>query len=44
VYWLAYTAALSLGYAGILPPVISAWLVPLAFGAVSVYLFTTIPE
>jgi len=44
VYWLAYTAALSLGYAGILPPVIAAWLVPLAFGAVSVYLFTTIPE
>jgi len=44
VYWLTYTAALSLGYAGILPPVIAAWLVPLVFGAVSVYLFTTIPE
>lgn len=44
LYWLAYTASLSLGYAGILPPVLAAWLVPAVFGAAAVYLFGQIPE
>lgn len=44
LYWLGYTMALSLGYAGILHPFLAAWAVPLCFGAVSVWLFRKIPE
>jgi lipopolysaccharide export LptBFGC system permease protein LptF len=44
LYWLGYTASLSLGYMGILPPIFAAWLVPVAFGCVAVYLFMEIPE
>lgn len=44
LYWLGYTAFLSMGYAGILPPVLSAWLVPLIFGGAAFYLFSRIPE
>jgi len=44
LYWLGYTASLSLGYTGILPPIFPAWLVPVAFGCVAVYLFSAIPE
>ncbi len=44
LYWLLYTFMLSLGYAGILPPAVSTWIVPLLFCAVSVYLFRKIPE
>jgi lipopolysaccharide export system permease protein len=44
LYWLLYTFMLSLGYAGILPPAVSTWIVPLLFGAASFYLFMKIPE
>lgn len=44
LYWLGYTMALSLGYAGILHPILAAWAVPLCFGAVSAWLFRKIPE
>lgn len=44
LYWLAYTMSLSLGYAGILHPFLAAWLVPLAFSIVALYLFTTVQE
>jgi lipopolysaccharide export system permease protein len=44
VYWFLYTFSLSLGYAGILPPAVSTWIVPLLFGAASLYLFRKIPE
>ena len=44
LYWLGYTASLSMGYTGILPPVLAAWLVPIIFGGVAVYLFIDIPE
>jgi|GEM_PF-306430 len=44
LYWLGYTACLSMGYTGILSPVFSAWLVPVIFGGVALYLFVTIPE
>jgi lipopolysaccharide export system permease protein len=44
LYWFSYTFALSMGYAGILPPFISAWLVPFSFGAFSVYLYARMPE
>jgi lipopolysaccharide export LptBFGC system permease protein LptF len=35
---------LSLGYARILPPVLSAWIVPAIFGIAAAYLFQKIPE
>ena len=43
-YWFGYTFSLSLGYAGIIPPVIAAWTVPLIFGGIAFYLFMGIPE
>ncbi len=44
VYWVAYTTSLSMGYTGILPPLVAAWLIPLLFAAMSCYLFVKIPE
>ncbi len=44
IYWFTYTFMLSMGYAGIVPPVISTWLVPVLFGTVAGYLFSKIPE
>ncbi len=44
LYWFGYSFALSMGYAGILPPLISAWVVPLLFGSVAVYMFIKTPE
>jgi lipopolysaccharide export system permease protein len=44
LYWFGFTFSLSLGYAGILPPVAAAWIVPLVFGSAAVYLFVKIPE
>jgi lipopolysaccharide export system permease protein len=43
-YWFGYTMMLSLGYTGIVPPVVSAWLLPIMFGAASVFLYSKIPE
>lgn len=37
IYWIAYTVALSMGYAGIFSPTLAAWLVPLAFTAAGLY-------
>jgi lipopolysaccharide export system permease protein len=44
MYWLGYTFTLSMGYAGILPPFIASWLVPVLFGSIAVYLFVKTPE
>lgn len=44
IYWVTYIFMLSMGYAGILPPVIATWLVPVLFGTVAGYLFSKIPE
>jgi lipopolysaccharide export system permease protein len=44
LYWFGYTMMLSFGYAGILPPIVSAWIMPLIFGSLSVYLFIRIAE
>lgn len=44
VYWVLYTACLSLGYTGILPPVVAAWLIPILFAVIAFYLFMKIPE
>ena len=43
-YWLGFTFFLSIGYAGIIPPVLAAWSIPFLFGALAVYLFATMPE
>jgi lipopolysaccharide export system permease protein len=43
-YWFGFTLSLSLGYAGILPPVLAAWTVPVVFGSAAVYLFAKMPE
>jgi lipopolysaccharide export system permease protein len=43
-YWLGYTFSLSIGYAGMLPPVLAAWTVPFLFGSLAVYLFLKTPE
>ncbi len=44
VYWIAYTMAISLGYSGIMSPVISSWIVPLLFGATGMYFYLKIKE
>lgn len=44
LYWVGYTGTLSMGYAGILPPFVAAWLMPAIFGGIAVYLFRNIPE
>ncbi len=43
-YWFGYTMSLSLGYAGILPPIVAAWLMPVVAGSAGIYLFKKIPE
>ena len=44
LYWFSYTFSLSMGYAGILPPLLAAWAIPLVFGVLALYLFVTLPE
>jgi lipopolysaccharide export system permease protein len=44
LYWVGYTASLSLGYTGILPAFVAAWLMPVLFGGIAFYLFSKIPE
>jgi lipopolysaccharide export system permease protein len=44
IYWFTYTLTLSMGYAGVVPPFIAAWLMPIIFGTVAVHLFRKIPE
>ena len=44
LYWVTYTLSLSMGYTGIFPSILAAWLVPALFGILAFYLFRTIPE
>ena len=44
IYWLGYTFSIMTGYAGIMPPVLAAWIIPVLFGTLAVYLFITTPE
>jgi lipopolysaccharide export system permease protein len=44
IYWLLYTLMLSMGYTRVIPPMIAAWIVPVLFGIVAVYMFRRIPE
>jgi len=43
-YWLSYSFSLSMGYAGIIPPLLSAWIIPFIFGTFAVVLFLNIQE
>lgn len=44
LYWFSYTFSLSMGYAGIVPPPLAAWIIPFFFGALALYLFVRLPE
>jgi len=44
LYWVVYTVTLSMGYAGIVPAAIAAWMVPVAFGIATGFLFKNIQE
>lgn len=44
IYWFTYTMTLSMGYAGILPPIVAAWFMPVVFGLASIFLYKRIPE
>lgn len=44
IYWIGYTFSISTGYAGIVQPVLAAWIIPVLFGALAVYLFIKTPE
>jgi lipopolysaccharide export system permease protein len=44
LYWLGFTLALSLGYAGVLPAPAAAWAMPLIFGGAALALYRRIPE
>lgn len=41
-YWIIYSIAVSLGYGGIIPPILAAWMGNLIFFAVGGYLFLTL--
>jgi lipopolysaccharide export system permease protein len=43
-YWFSYSFSLSMGYAGILPPLLAAWIVPFFFGTFAVVLFMNMQE
>lgn len=44
LYWFGYSLFLSLGYAGAIPAAGAPWVVPAFFAAVSIYLYSRIPE
>ena len=43
-YWFSYTLSLSLGYAGMVPPIAAAWGVPAVFAALSLKLYAGIRD
>ncbi|HBG92530.1 MAG: hypothetical protein A2X54_03720 [Nitrospirae bacterium GWF2_44_13] len=44
IYWVSHAMSLSMGYAGIVPPVIAAWFVPLIFAVIAIKFFRKIHE
>lgn len=44
IYWFSHAMSLSMGYVGLLPPLIATWLVPVIFGAIAAALFRGIQE
>ncbi len=44
LYWVSHAMSLSMGYAGIVPPIIAAWFVPLVLAVIAVKFFRKIHE
>lgn len=44
VYWLIYSTSISLGNAGVLPPVITPWIGPAIFGALGAVMYSRIRD
>lgn len=44
IYWVSHAMSLSMGYTGIVPPIIAAWFVPLVFAVIAVKFFRKIHE
>lgn len=44
MYWFGYTMMLTLGYAGIIPPFMAAWIMPLLVGGIGAWLYHKIPQ
>lgn len=44
LYWFGYTMMLTFSYAGMLPPIVAVWSMPLAFGLAAWALYRKIPE
>lgn len=44
IYWVSHAMSLSMGYAGIVPPIVAAWFVPLVFAVIAVKFFRKIHE
>lgn len=44
LYWVSHAMSLSMGYAGIVPPIVAAWFVPLVFAVIAVKFFRKIHE
>lgn len=40
VYWVSYSFCLSMGYGGVLPPMVAAWLPVVVFGSAGIFAFT----
>ncbi|MBF0525783.1 MAG: LPS export ABC transporter permease LptG [Deltaproteobacteria bacterium] len=43
-YWVFFGFSVSMGYSGLLPPFLSAWLANITFGLFGAYLFMNIPQ
>jgi len=43
LFWLTFSTVTSIGYGGILPPIVAAWLTHLLFVGVGIFLLMTVP-
>jgi lipopolysaccharide export LptBFGC system permease protein LptF len=43
-YWFGHTMLLTMGYAGIIHPMVAVWLMPVVFGVIAVQQFMGVPE
>lgn len=44
LYWMGYILSISMGNAGIIPPFLSPWLMPILFAVIAIRLFRKLPE
>jgi lipopolysaccharide export system permease protein len=44
LYWTGYILSISIGNAGIIPPFLAPWLMPVIFAAIAIELFRKLPE